>query len=79
LKQASEGLPVLKVLNNDGPVSALCIDSINGCIVTGSQDKCIRVFDPEKKDEVVQKNIGHADEVRAVIHIPVRNQVVLLY
>ncbi|KAJ3217607.1 hypothetical protein HDU67_007549 [Dinochytrium kinnereticum] len=73
---ASEGLPLIKVINNDGPVTALCVDVVNGCILTGSQDKCIRVFDPEKKDEVVQKNAGHSDEVRAIIHIPVRNQYV---
>ncbi|KAJ3101041.1 hypothetical protein HDU97_001684 [Phlyctochytrium planicorne] len=73
---AAEGLPLIKVINNDGPVTALCVDLINGCIMTGSQDKCIRVFDPDKKDEVVQKNVGHTDEVRAIIHIPVRNQYV---
>ncbi|KAJ3413079.1 hypothetical protein HDV05_008533 [Chytridiales sp. JEL 0842] len=73
---AAEGLPMMKVLNNDGPVSALCIDAINGCIIAGSQDKCIRVFDQDKKDEVVQKNLGHTDEVRSIIHIPVRNQYV---
>ncbi|KAJ3240215.1 hypothetical protein HDU81_004352 [Chytriomyces hyalinus] len=73
---AAEGLPLLNVINNDSPVSALCIDAINGCIIAGSQDKCVRVFDPEKKDEVAQKNVGHMDEIRAIIHIPVRNQYV---
>ncbi|KAI8611101.1 WD40-repeat-containing domain protein [Chytriomyces sp. MP71] len=73
---AAEGLPVISVINNDGPVTALCIDAINGCIIAGSQDKCIRVFDPEKKDEVAQKNVGHTDEIRAIIHIPVRHQYV---
>ncbi|KAI9091859.1 WD40-repeat-containing domain protein [Phlyctochytrium arcticum] len=72
----AEGIPCLRVINNDGPVTALCIDRMNGSIVTGSQDKLIRVFDPEKKDELVQKNVGHTDEVRAIIHIPVRNQYV---
>ncbi|KAJ3139429.1 hypothetical protein HK101_003641 [Irineochytrium annulatum] len=67
---AAEGLPLIKVINNDGPVTALCVDVVNGCLMTGSQDKCIRVFDPDKKDEVVQKNSGHTDEVRAIIHIP---------
>lgn len=73
---ASEGLPLIKIINNDGPVSGLSVDAINGCIITGSQDRCMRVFDPEKKDEVVQKNVGHTDEVRAIIHIPIRNQYV---
>ncbi|KAJ3330631.1 DExD/H-box ATP-dependent RNA helicase dhh1 [Blyttiomyces sp. JEL0837] len=74
--KAQEGLPLIKIINNDGPVSALGVDVINGCLMTGSQDKCIRVFDPEKKDEVVQKNAGHTDEVRSIIHIPIRNQYV---
>ncbi|KAJ3043664.1 hypothetical protein HDV00_004437 [Rhizophlyctis rosea] len=74
--QPSTGIPCLRVINNDGPVTALCIDSLNGCIVSGSQDKIIRVIDPEKKDEVVQKNVGHLDEIRSIIHIPVRGQYV---
>ncbi|KAI8908490.1 WD40-repeat-containing domain protein [Gorgonomyces haynaldii] len=70
------GLPCLRVINNDGPVTAICIDAINGCLITGSQDKIIRVFDLDKKDEIVQKNVGHTDEIRSVIHIPARNQYV---
>ncbi|KAJ3326052.1 hypothetical protein HDV06_002437 [Boothiomyces sp. JEL0866] len=72
----AEGIPCIRVINNDGPVTALCIDSINGCLVTGSQDKIIRVFDLDKKDEIVQKNMGHSDEIRSIIHIPSRNQYV---
>ncbi|KAJ3011791.1 UNVERIFIED_CONTAM: hypothetical protein HDU68_001525 [Siphonaria sp. JEL0065] len=72
----AEGAQLITVINNDGPVSALCIDAINGCIIAGSQDKIVRVFDPEKKDEVSQKNVGHTDEIRSIIHIPVRNQYV---
>lgn len=71
----AEGIPCLRIINNDGPVTALCIDAINGCLITGSQDKTIRVFDLEKKDEIVQRNVGHSDEIRNVIHIPSRNQV----
>lgn len=48
----AEGIPCLRVINNDGPVTALCIDIINGCIITGSQDKIIRVFDIDKKEEI---------------------------
>lgn len=70
----AEGIPCLRVINNDGPVTALCIDIINGCLITGSQDKTIRVFDIDKKDEIVQKNVGHSDEIRSIIHIPSRNQ-----
>ncbi|KAI8927284.1 quinon protein alcohol dehydrogenase-like superfamily [Entophlyctis helioformis] len=72
----ADGIPCLRVINNDGPVTALCIDSINGCLITGSQDKVIRVFDIDKKDEIVQKNMGHSDEIRSLIHIPARNQYV---
>jgi WD40 repeat protein len=43
--------------------------------VTGSHDKVIRVFDLDKKDEIVQRNLGHTDEIRSIIHIPARNQV----
>ncbi|KAJ3051739.1 hypothetical protein HK097_007248 [Rhizophlyctis rosea] len=72
----STGIPCLRIINNDGPITALCIDSINGCIISGSQDKIIRVIDPEKKDEVVQKNVGHLDEIRSIVHIPARGQYV---
>ncbi|KAJ3277023.1 hypothetical protein HDV01_000075 [Terramyces sp. JEL0728] len=72
----AEGIPCIRVINNDGPVTALCIDAINGCLVSGSQDKIIRVFDLDKKDEIVQKNNGHTDEIRSIIHIPARNQYV---
>ncbi|KAJ1338995.1 hypothetical protein BSLG_006134 [Batrachochytrium salamandrivorans] len=71
----ANGIPCLRIINNDGPVTALCIDAINGCLITGSHDKVIRVFDLDKKDEIVQKHIGHSDEIRSIIHIPVRNQV----
>ncbi len=72
----ADGIPCLKIINNDGPVTSLCIDSLNGCIVTGSQDHIIRVFDPSKNDnDVVQKNVGHSDEVKAIVHVPMRNQV----
>ena len=63
------------MINNEGPVTALAIDDNNGCIVTGSTDKILRVFDMERKDEIVQKNQGHTDEIRKIIHIPSRNQV----
>ncbi|KAJ2997848.1 hypothetical protein HDV02_005118 [Globomyces sp. JEL0801] len=76
LQAAAEGIPMLRVINNDGPVTAICVDTLNKCIITGSQDKVIRVFDIEKKDEIVQKHMGHSDEIRSIIHIPSRNQYV---
>ena len=33
-----------------------------------------RVYDPETK-KIVQKNVGHTDSVRSIIHIPERSQV----
>ncbi|TPX61874.1 hypothetical protein PhCBS80983_g00825 [Powellomyces hirtus] len=72
----AEGIPCLRIINNDAPVTAMTLDVLNGSIITGSRDKVIRVFDPDKKDELVQTNVGHTDEVRRIIHIPVRNQYV---
>ncbi|KAI9199249.1 WD40-repeat-containing domain protein [Polychytrium aggregatum] len=72
-----EGIPCLRVVNNDGPLTALSIDLFNGCIITGSQDRAIRVFDPSLKEcSMVQKNVGHTDEIKAILHIPGRNQYV---
>ncbi|KAI8592288.1 quinon protein alcohol dehydrogenase-like superfamily [Geranomyces variabilis] len=72
----ADGIPCLRVINNDGPVTAMCLDVLNGSIITGSRDKVIRVFDPDKKDEIAQTNVGHTDEVRRIIHIPARDQYV---
>jgi WD40 repeat protein len=57
-------------------VSCLTIDLNNGCLLTGSVDKMIRVFDLEKKDELVQKHQGHTDEIRSLLHIPSRHHYV---
>ncbi|KAG5461414.1 MAG: WD40-repeat-containing domain protein, partial [Olpidium bornovanus] len=62
----------IKVINNEAPVTALCIDTANGCVVTGSSDRVIRVFDG---DVLVKTNLGHTDEIRSLIHMPSRNQV----
>ncbi|KAJ3362845.1 hypothetical protein GGF32_005246 [Allomyces javanicus] len=60
------------VVNNESPVTAMCIDPA-GLVVTGSRDHCIRTFDGER---LLQRNIGHTDEVRAVAHIPSLKQYV---
>lgn len=60
------------VLTAQGAVSALCIDQVNGCIVAGVQE-IIRVYDPDTR-KIVQKNLGHSDSVRCIIHIPERSQ-----
>ena len=51
------------------------MDSLNGCIISGADDHIIRIYDPQKEYENVQKHCGHQDEIKAIIHIPSRNQV----
>ncbi|EDO28570.1 predicted protein [Nematostella vectensis] len=70
----ADGMSCELVLSAQGAVSALCIDQVNGCIVAGIQE-VIRVYDPETR-KIVQKNVGHTDSVRCVMHIPERSQVV---
>lgn len=71
------GIPCLKILSNEGPVSTICIDKLNGCIITGSPDRIIRVFDPVREDkELVQVHSGHTDAIRCVAHIAARGQYV---
>ena len=73
---SAEGIPCIKVIHNDGPVSCLCLDQLNGCIITGSSDRVIRVYDPTLSDELVQKNVGHTDAIRSIIHVAARRQYV---
>ncbi|KAG4091430.1 WD40 repeat-like protein [Neocallimastix lanati (nom. inval.)] len=70
------GIPCLKVINNIGIVTALCMDTLNGCIISGGNDHIIRIYDPKKNFENVQKHCGHQDEIKAIIHIPARNHYV---
>lgn len=70
----ADGMACDLVLSAQGAVSALCIDQVNGCIVAGVQE-IIRVYDPESR-KIVQKNLGHNDSVRCIIHIPERSQYV---
>lgn len=67
-----DGMGCDVVLTAQGAVSALCIDQVNGCIVAGVQE-IIRVYDPDTR-KIVQKNLGHSDSVRCIIHIPERSQ-----
>jgi WD40 repeat protein len=34
----ANGIPCLRIFNNDTPVTALCIDILNGCIISGLHD-----------------------------------------
>jgi len=51
------------------------MDTLNGCIISGGNDHIIRIYDPKKNFENVQKHCGHQDEIKAIIHIPARNHV----
>jgi WD40 repeat protein len=73
---SKEGIPCIKIIENQGPVSCLAIDTSNGCIVTGSLDRVIRVFDSKRKDELVQRHSGHTDAVRGIVVLPSRRQYV---
>jgi len=70
----ADGMACELVLSAQGAVSALCIDQVNGCVVAGVQE-IIRVYDPDTR-KIVQKNLGHSDSVRCIIHIPERSQYV---
>ena len=37
-----------------------------------------RVYDPDTR-KIVQKNLGHSDSVRCIIHIPERSQVFIVF
>ena len=37
-----------------------------------------RVYDPDTR-KIVQKNLGHSDSVRCIIHIPERSQVFIIF
>ncbi|XP_076443785.1 uncharacterized protein LOC143282138 isoform X2 [Babylonia areolata] len=63
-----------QVLSVNRGVTCLCVDQTIGSIVVAIQNN-IRVYDPEFY-RLVQSNLGHADSVRSVIHIPERNQYV---
>jgi WD40 repeat protein len=67
----SEGIPCLRVISNEGPVSCLCLDYNNEFIITGSFDKVLRVI---HGDEIVQKYVGHSDCIRSVIYLASRKQ-----
>jgi len=69
-----DGLTCDMVLSAHGSVTAMCIDTLNGCIVAGVQD-AVRVYDVQTKS-LVQINVGHGDVIRYLIHIPEREQYV---
>lgn len=66
----------LKFFDNGSPVWCMCIDLLNGAIVTGAQDCVIRVWDSERdqNEALVQTSLGHQNGIRAIIHIPVEKQ-----
>ncbi|GCC21546.1 hypothetical protein chiPu_0020018 [Chiloscyllium punctatum] len=69
-----DGTKCEQILVANGAVNCLCIDRVNGCILAGIQES-LRVYDPESFTQV-QRNIGHMDSIRSIIHIPERSQYV---
>ncbi|XP_043559934.1 uncharacterized protein LOC122556802 isoform X2 [Chiloscyllium plagiosum] len=69
-----DGTKCEQILVANGAVNCLCIDRVNGCILAGIQES-LRVYDPESFTQV-QRNIGHTDSIRSIIHIPERSQYV---
>ncbi len=61
----------VQVIVNNAEVTALHIDAFNGCVIAGGRDRVLRVYDG---DAVMQKNVGHKDEIRAITHLYGRNQ-----
>ncbi len=54
----------------------MTIDFVNDCILTGSSDTAIRIFELERRDAFASQTLrGHTDEVRGIIHLKERNQV----
>ncbi|XP_041050343.1 uncharacterized protein LOC121281462 [Carcharodon carcharias] len=71
---SEDGTQCEQNLVTHGAVNCLCIDRVNGCIIAGIQE-IMRVYDPESFVQV-QRNIGHTDSIRSIIHIPERTQYV---
>ncbi|XP_038651245.1 uncharacterized protein LOC119965065 [Scyliorhinus canicula] len=71
---SEDGTQCEQNLITHGAVHCLCIDRTNGCILAGIQE-IMRVYDPESFVQV-QRNIGHTDSIRSIIHIPERMQYV---
>ncbi|XP_055499349.1 uncharacterized protein LOC129701886 [Leucoraja erinacea] len=71
---SEDGSQCDQILVTHEPVNCLCIDQDNGCIIAGIQES-MSVYDPETFMQV-QRNIGHTDSIRSIIHIPERSQYV---
>ncbi|XP_078482123.1 uncharacterized protein LOC100175309 [Ciona intestinalis] len=69
---SEDGMTCERTLSTQGPVSTLCIDKVNGCIVTAVEN-IIKVFDMESLN-LVQTNIGHTDNIRTLTHVVERSQ-----
>ena len=55
-----------------------CCSKITGANATQFFCFISRVYDPETR-KIVQKNLGHSDSVRCIIHIPERSQVFIVF
>ncbi|XP_041078724.1 uncharacterized WD repeat-containing protein alr3466-like [Polyodon spathula] len=70
----ADGMQCERTLATNGAVSCLSVDELNGCIIAGVHN-VLRVYDPESY-LLVQRNAGHTDSIRSVLHIPERKQYV---
>uniref|UniRef100_H2YER8 Uncharacterized protein n=1 Tax=Ciona savignyi TaxID=51511 RepID=H2YER8_CIOSA len=61
-----------RTLSTQGAVNTLCIDKVNGCIVT-AVEHAIKVYDMDTLN-LVQTNIGHVDNIRTLTHVVERAQ-----
>ncbi|XP_033909027.2 uncharacterized WD repeat-containing protein alr3466-like isoform X2 [Acipenser ruthenus] len=71
---SADGIQCEHTLVTNGAVTCLSVDSLNGCIIAGVHN-VLRVYDPESY-LLVQRNAGHTDSIRSVLHIPERKQYV---
>lgn len=67
----------MRILNNEAPITTLTIDFVNNCILTGSSDALIRIFELDRRDVFASHILrGHSDEIRGIVHLKERNQYV---
>eukprot|EP00117_Sycon_ciliatum_P010053 scpid30218/ scgid12098/ Uncharacterized WD repeat-containing protein all2124 len=71
---ASHGESRLATLRLDGTVSALTVDTVNGCVLAASES-VFWVFNPYTYQRL-RRCKGHRDRIRAILHVPENNQYV---
>ncbi|XP_015205144.2 uncharacterized protein [Lepisosteus oculatus] len=69
---SENGMQCENILFTNGAVGCLAFDHFNGCLLAGVLN-VLRVYDLDSCLQV-QSRHGHTDTIRAVLHIPERNQ-----